>query len=98
MVLKAGWRSISIAWTSHNSQKPPAPAVHSDGIRHGACGNVLGFVAAGHHLSDYQTNPTAKDAAEELTNLPKYNGPKDNGQVTPELLFRGGLPDGKTLR
>ncbi len=43
-------------------------------------------------FTEYPTNATAIAAAKELTQLGStYAGPKDNGKVTPELLFRGGL-------
>ena len=38
---------------------------------------------------DYASNPIARRAAKELSNLPYYHGPKHAGKVTPELLFRG---------
>lgn len=44
-------------------------------------------------FTDYETNPNAISAANELTQLgAHYAGPKDaNGKVTPRLLFRGGF-------
>jgi hypothetical protein len=43
-------------------------------------------------FTDYATNPTAIKAAAELTKQKEYQGPRDDkGQVTPDLLFRGGL-------
>src|ERR1700710_564624 len=44
-------------------------------------------------FTDYATNATAIAAAQELTHLgASYTGPKDaHGNVTPDLLFRGGL-------
>ena len=39
----------------------------------------------------YATNPTAIAAAAELTALKAYQGPRDSaGNVTPDILFRGG--------
>jgi hypothetical protein len=41
-------------------------------------------------FSDYAFNATARAAADELSSLPLYAGPRDAaGKVTPELLFRG---------
>ncbi len=40
-------------------------------------------------FGDYHGNPIAQAAAEELSFLPEYQGPKDNNRVTPALLFRG---------
>jgi hypothetical protein len=49
-------------------------------------GSLLRDVA----FSDYATNATAIAAAAELTTMPAYKVPRDgNGNVTPDLLFRG---------
>jgi hypothetical protein len=43
-------------------------------------------------FTEYPANDTAAVAAAELTKLGAlYAGPRDNGVVTPDLLFRGGL-------
>jgi hypothetical protein len=48
-------------------------------------------------FTDYATNATAIAAAAELTSLPGYRGPRGgNGNVTPDLLFRGTFP-GETI-
>lgn len=42
-------------------------------------------------FTHYATNPTAIAAAEELSGMAAYKGPRNSaGQVTPDLLFRGG--------
>lgn len=44
-------------------------------------------------FTDYSSDPTAAHAANELTSLPAYTGPRDSfGRVTPDLLFRGTYP------
>jgi len=44
-------------------------------------------------FTDYAGNATATAAAAELSAMPAYRGPRDgNGNVTPDLLFRGALP------
>ncbi|MGA2811021.1 MAG: vanadium-dependent haloperoxidase [Candidatus Acidiferrum sp.] len=43
-------------------------------------------------FTEYATNPVAAQAAAELDGLPRYQGPKAGGQVTPAVLFRGGFP------
>jgi hypothetical protein len=44
-------------------------------------------------FTDYTPNSTAIAAAAELTTMPAYKGPRDgNGNVTPDLLFRGAFP------
>ena len=48
-------------------------------------------------FTDYATSPIAAAACAELTSMPSYTGPRTHsGQVTPQLLFRGGYP-GETL-
>src|SRR5262249_23136495 len=43
-------------------------------------------------FTDYSSNALAAQAAAELGSQPTYLGPRDSGgQVTPNLLFRGGL-------
>ena len=56
-------------------------------------GSLLRDVA----FTDYTTNSTAAAAAAELSSMPTYRGPRDaQGNVTPDLLFRGGFP-GETV-
>jgi hypothetical protein len=44
-------------------------------------------------FTDYISNATAALAAKELSVMPYYAGPRDiDGQVTPDLLFRGAFP------
>ncbi len=43
-------------------------------------------------FSHYGTNPTIAQAAAELNNLWGYGGPRVNGQVTPDVIFRGPTP------
>jgi hypothetical protein len=51
-------------------------------------GSLLRDVA----FTDYSTNSVAAQAAAELTALAEYAGPRNaSGQVTPDLLFRGGF-------
>jgi len=40
-------------------------------------------------FNDYPGHPLAEQAAGDLTRLPGYRGPRQEGRVTPELLFRG---------
>ncbi|HEY7095674.1 MAG TPA: vanadium-dependent haloperoxidase, partial [Terriglobales bacterium] len=56
-------------------------------------GSLLRDVA----FTDYVTNNTAITAAAELSGMSAYRGPRDSGgNVTPDLLFRGGFP-GETV-
>ncbi len=48
-------------------------------------------------FTDYPNNATAVLAAQELSSMPSYAGPRNSsGQVTPALLFRGPFP-GETI-
>ena len=47
-------------------------------------------------FTDYSLDSLVPQAAAELGSPPTYLGPRNNGQVTPDLLFRGGFP-GETL-
>ncbi|WP_051978991.1 vanadium-dependent haloperoxidase [Edaphobacter aggregans] len=48
-------------------------------------------------FTDYATSSVANAAAQELSTMPAYAGPrKGSGQVTPDLLFRGAFP-GETV-
>jgi len=46
-------------------------------------------------FDQYGTNPLVAKAATELTALKGYQGARDNGHVTPELLFRGTTRGGR---
>ncbi|MCM3665078.1 vanadium-dependent haloperoxidase [Mesobacillus subterraneus] len=43
-------------------------------------------------FSEYSRNPLTKAAAAELSRLSDFRGPKSNGEVTTETLFRGNTP------
>lgn len=48
-------------------------------------------------FTQYASNPIVIKAAQEISGLPVYEGPKNgSGQVTPDLLFRGAFP-GETV-
>jgi hypothetical protein len=48
-------------------------------------------------FTDYATSSVANAAAQELSTMPGYAGPRNaSGQVTPDLLFRGAFP-GETI-
>jgi hypothetical protein len=70
---------------------PPSPALAS-----AAYGTELVELYWASLLRDvaftaYVSNATAAEAAQELSGMPSYAGPRDNhGNVTPALLFRGG--------
>ena len=75
---------------------PPAPALASEAYATELVELILGLAAAGCRFHRLSTNPVAKEAAAELAAMPAYTGPRNAAsQVTPELLFRGGLRPGK---
>jgi membrane-associated phospholipid phosphatase len=47
-------------------------------------------------LTEYDSHPLARRAAEELSALSDFRGPKRNGRVEPALLFRGLTNGGRT--
>ena len=76
---------------------PPPPAVataaYGTELVELYWGSLLRDVA----FTDYASNATAVAAAAELSSMPYYAGPRNSsGQVTPDLLFRGGYP-GETV-
>jgi hypothetical protein len=44
------------------------------------------------NFSQYATDPTISQAVADLNKLSDYRGPKVNGQVTPDVIFRGPTP------
>ncbi|MFN7918446.1 MAG: vanadium-dependent haloperoxidase [Bryobacteraceae bacterium] len=43
-------------------------------------------------FADYATNPTIALACQELSRLSGYRGPKEDGKVTPNTIFRTAIP------
>lgn len=68
---------------------PPAPAVDSDRYATELVEMYWASLLRDVAFSDYPANQTAQAAAAELSGLPSYDGPREAGTVTPELLFRG---------
>jgi len=78
-------------------QVPPAPAVASDQNAAELLEHYWASLLRDVAFTNYPLNSTAAQAAAELEAQPTYVGPRDSrGQVTPDLLFRGGFP-GETL-
>ena len=73
-------------------QVPPAPATASDQnateLLELYWASLLRDVA----FTEYPSNSLAAQAAAELGSQLTYLGPRSSGQVTPDLLFRGGFP------
>src|SRR5438477_5599786 len=72
-----------------NSFEPPCPAVASQERADEAVENYWMALLPDGPFTDYATNATALQACAELTALSGFQGPKINGQVTPQRLFRG---------
>lgn len=45
------------------------------------------------NFSDYETSPLVAQAADEISRLTDFRGPRQNGRVTPQTLFRSNTPD-----
>jgi membrane-associated phospholipid phosphatase len=72
--------------------QPPAPAVESELYATELVELYWASLLRDVAFTDYAGNAIAQAAAAELSTLPAYRGPKTGaGQVTPDLLFRGGL-------
>ena len=73
----------------HHLAQPPAPTITS-----GEGGSELGedywmALARDVHFSDYGTSSVIADAASDMSRFSDFRGPKQNGQVTPQTIFRG---------
>jgi hypothetical protein len=76
---------------------PPAPSIADDQSGTELLEHYWASLLRDVAFHDYDSSPLAAWAAEELTGLPTYLGPRNShGQVTTDLLFRGGFP-GETL-
>lgn len=70
---------------------PPAPALTSEEYATELVELYWASLLRDVAFTDYATNAIAIKAANELTMIPAYKGPRNGaGQVTPDLLFRGG--------
>src|SRR5437870_1382204 len=69
---------------------PPAPALASAAYGTELVELYWASLLRDVAFTDYVSNPTAAQAAQELSGMPSYAGPRNNhGNVTPALLFRG---------
>jgi hypothetical protein len=76
---------------------PPAPALASAWYGTELVELYWGSLLRDVAFTDYPNNPIANMAAQELTGMPWYTGPRDaSGNVTPQLLMRGNFP-GETI-
>ena len=78
---------------SHQLAVPPAPPVASAEYAAEMVEMYWSSLLRDVPFTQYGSNPLAAQAAQELTGLPAYAGPRNgSGQVTPDLLFRGSFP------
>ena len=71
---------------------PPAPALASEEYATELVELYWASLLRDVAFTDYKSNPVAQKASTELSSLPTYAGPRDSGgNVTPDLLFRGGF-------
>lgn len=76
---------------------PPAPALASEDYATELVELYWASLLRDVAFTEYASNTVASDAATELSSLPTYRGPKNSsGQVTTNLLFRGGFA-GETI-
>ncbi len=76
---------------------PPAPALASEEYATELVELYWSSLLRDVAFTDYSSNSIASDAANELSLMPEYKGPRDSsGKVTTELLFRGGF-SGETV-
>ena len=72
---------------------PPAPALASEAYATELVELYWASLLRDVAFTAYPGNAVVTQAAAELSAMPEYAGPRDStGTVTPDLLFRGGLP------
>lgn len=76
----------------HQMAIPPAPAIASREAAAEAVELYWHALLRDVPFSQYATNSSVKDAADELTSLGAFAGPRMGGKVTPQTLFRGFTP------
>lgn len=77
---------------SHHVTLPPPPRLASAE----AAGEAVELYWMAHardvNFNDYATDPIIARAAQELSGLSDFRGPKENGKVTPNTIFRNSTP------
>src|SRR5215831_13221430 len=71
---------------------PPAPAFASAQAAGEMVEDYWQALTRDVPFSQYGTDPTIAQAAADLSKLSDYRGPTVNGQVTPDVIFRGPTP------
>ncbi|MFN0123493.1 MAG: hypothetical protein ACKV2V_23570, partial [Blastocatellia bacterium] len=78
---------------SHHVAMPPAPALASAEEAGEMTELYWMALARDVHFSDYETSPLTRGAAEDLSRMSDFRGPKERGRVTPATIFRNGAAD-----
>jgi hypothetical protein len=76
---------------SHHVTMPPAPRFASAEAAGEAVELYWMALARDVNFSDYGSNPIIARAAQELSTLSDFRGPRVGGQVTPDTIFRSGV-------
>ncbi|MBV8729533.1 MAG: vanadium-dependent haloperoxidase [Acidobacteriia bacterium] len=71
---------------------PPAPAFASAQAAAEMVEDYWQALTRDVPFSQYGTDPTIAQAVADLNKLSDYRGPKANGQITPDVIFRGPTP------
>lgn len=81
---------------SHSLSIPPGPALASREAAGEVVENYWMALLRDVAFADYGSDPTALAAAQDLSQLQDFRGPKLAGQVTAQTLFRSALPGATT--
>jgi membrane-associated phospholipid phosphatase len=74
---------------SGNLSEPPSPAVASQERADEAVENYWMALLRDVPFTEYDTDPQVGQACAELSKLSAFRGPRINGRITPQTLFRG---------
>ncbi|HZS03475.1 MAG TPA: vanadium-dependent haloperoxidase [Blastocatellia bacterium] len=77
---------------SHHVTLPPPPQFASAEEAGESVEHYWMALARDVNFTDYATSPVIARAAEELSGLSDFRGPKENGRVTPNTIFRNSTP------
>jgi hypothetical protein len=77
---------------SHALAIPPAPRFSSAQEASEIAENYWMALLRDVPFNQYGNHPLAQAAADDLSNFSDFRGPKRNGRVTPQTLFRGNAP------
>jgi len=77
---------------SHHVVLPPAPRFDSAEAAGEAVELYWMALARDINFTSYSSDPLIAQAAQDLSNLSDFRGPKKNGKITPATIFRGNTP------